>query len=128
MKSYDPIPHSGVFNQIFYLTNAHVRLFGWPAQGYSINLIQFIVLLLLAVVVVYVTELLTRNKVGGLAAGVIVTLLGAFLIQSVTTSVPDFLFEGVRILSSLIGALIFGVFYVLIRAQFAGASKSSHAR
>jgi uncharacterized membrane protein YeaQ/YmgE (transglycosylase-associated protein family) len=119
MKSFDPIPHTGILNQIFYLTNARLYLFGWPAHGYSINLIQFIILLLIAVVVVYVTERLTSRKIGGLAAGVIVTLIGAFLIQSVTTQIPDFLFEGIRVMSSLIGALIIGVFYALIRAQFA---------
>ncbi len=124
MKSFDPIPHSGVLGQIFYQTNARLHLFGRPAQGYSINLIQFIILLVLAIIVVYVTERLTNNKIGGLAAGVIVTLIGAFLIQSVTTSLPDFLFEGVRVVSSLIGALIIGVFYVLIRAQFARSARS----
>lgn len=119
MPSYDPIPHTGVFNQIFYLTSARLHIFGWPAQGYSINLIQLIILLAIAVVVVYVTERLTKSKIGGLAVGVTVTLLGAFLIQSVTTHIPDFQFEGVRVISSLLGAIIIGVFYVLIRAQFA---------
>lgn len=119
MKSFDPIPHTGVLDQIFYQTNAHLQLFGWPAQGYSINLIQFIILLVLAVIVVFVTERLTKSKIGGLAVGVIVTLIGAFIIQSVTTRLPDFAFEGVRVLSSLLGAIIVGVFYVLIRGQFA---------
>lgn len=123
MPSFDPIPHTGIFNQIFYLTNAHLVIMDWPQGGYTINLIQFIVLLVLAMVVVYVTELLTKNKVGGLAVGVIVTLLGAFVMQSLTRSIPDFMFEGVRVMSSLLGALIVGVFYVLIRGQFA---KSGH--
>lgn len=118
MKSFDPIPHTGILNQIFYLTDARVQIFGWPAQGYSINLIQFIIVLVLAIVVVFVTEQLTRNKVGGLAAGVIITLIGAYIIQAVTTSLPDFVFEGVRVVSSLIGAIIISVFYTLIRARF----------
>jgi uncharacterized membrane protein YeaQ/YmgE (transglycosylase-associated protein family) len=125
MQSYDPIPRHGIYNQIFYLTDAHIHVFGWPADGYSINLIQFIILLALAVVVVYVTERLTSNKIGGLAAGVIVTLIGAFVIQSLTTHIPDFLFEGVRVISSLIGAIIIAVFYVLIRAQFAKSGSGS---
>ncbi len=123
MMSFNTIPKTGVFNQIFHLTNVRVFVLGWPAQGYYINLIQFIILLVIAVVVIYVTERLTKTKVGGLAMGVILTLLGAFLIQSVTTKVPDFLFEGVRVVSSLIGAIIIGVFYVLIRAQFSKGSK-----
>lgn len=119
MPSYDPIPHHGVYNQIFYLTSAQIHVFGWPSAGYSINLIQFIILLALAVMVVYVAERLTGSKIGGLAVGVIVTLIGAFLIQNLTTHIPDFLFEGVRVVSSLLGAIIIAVFYVLIRAQFA---------
>lgn len=118
MKSFDPIPHSGILNTIFYQTDATFQVFGWPSKGYSINLIQFIILLILAVVVIFVTERLTKNKIGGLATGVIITLIGAWIIQSVTTGLPDFLFEGVRVVSSLIGAIIFGVFYILIRAQF----------
>ncbi len=118
MKSFDPIPHQGIFNQIFYLTDARLRIFDWPANGYSINLIQFIILLVLAVIVVFVTEQLTKSKVGGLAAGVIITLIGAAIIQAVTTGMPDFLFEGVRIVSSLVGAIIISVFYTLIRARF----------
>lgn len=119
MPSYNPIPTTGVLNQIFHLTSARLHIFGWPAQGYSINLIQFLILLTIAIVVVYVTERLTKSQIGGLAAGVIVTLLGAFLIQSVATRIPDFMFEGVRVVTSLIGAIIIGVFYVLIRGQFA---------
>lgn len=119
MNSFDPIPKTGILGQIFYQTDARVQFLGWPAQGYSINLIQFIILLILAVVVIFVTERLTKNKIGGLAIGVIVTLIGAYIIQSVTTGLPDFMFEGVRIVSSLIGAIIVGVFYTLIRAQFA---------
>ncbi|HEX9039116.1 MAG TPA: hypothetical protein VF808_19190 [Ktedonobacterales bacterium] len=123
MKSFDPIPHSGILNQIFYLTTAQIHLFGWPAGGYSINLIQLIILMTLAVIVVYVTERLTKSKIGGLFMGVVVTLIGAFLMQTMTTHVPDFLFEGVRIVSSLIGAIIVAVFYVLIRGQFAKSSR-----
>lgn len=120
MKSFDPIPHTGILDLIFYKTQAQLQVFGWPAKGYSINLIQLIIVLALAVIVVFVTERLTRGKVGGLLVGVIITLIGAFVIQAVTTSIPDFVFEGVRIVSSLVGAIIIGVFYILIRARFSG--------
>ncbi|HEX9038129.1 MAG TPA: hypothetical protein VF808_14185 [Ktedonobacterales bacterium] len=123
MKSFDPIPHSGILDLIFYQTRAQFQVLGWPSKGYAINLIQLIILLILAVVVVWVTERLTKSKVGGLVAGVILTLIGAYIIQSVTTSIPDFVFEGVRVVSSLVGAIIIGVFYTLIRARLSGGGK-----
>jgi uncharacterized membrane protein YeaQ/YmgE (transglycosylase-associated protein family) len=120
VKDYSPIPNSGIWGQIFYQTRATLQVFGWPKPAYSINLIQLIILLILAVVVVFVTERLTKNKVGGLAVGVLLTVIGAIIIQEVTRGLWDFSFEGVRIISSLVGAIIVGVFYVLIRAQFSG--------
>ena len=123
MKS-NIIPSSGILDQIFHKTNMTIQVFGWPAKGYSINLIQLIILLLLAVIVVFVTEKLTRSKVGGLFVGVIITLIGAYIIQAATDKIPDLLsIEGVHIVYALIGAIIIAVFYTLIRAQFAKPSK-----
>lgn len=116
--NFNFIPTTGIFNQIFHQTRASVQILDWPTPAFSINLIQLIILLILAVVVVFVTERLTKNKVGGLGVGVVLTVIGAYLIQYYTKGIPDFGLEGVRIISSLIGALIIGVFYVLIRAQF----------
>jgi uncharacterized membrane protein YeaQ/YmgE (transglycosylase-associated protein family) len=112
------IPTTGILNQIFHQTRMTVQVADWPAGGYSINLIQLLILLALAVIVVYVTEKLTKSKVGGLVAGVIITVIGAYIFQSVTNKVPDISIEGIRIVSSLIGAIIISVFYTLIRAQF----------
>ena len=123
MKS-NIIPSSGILDQIFHKTNMTIQVFGWPAKGYSINLIQLIILLLLAVIVVFVAEKLTRSKVGGLFVGVIITLIGAYIIQAATDKIPDLLsIEGVHIVYALIGAIIIAVFYTLIRAQFAKPSK-----
>ena len=119
MKYYF-IPSSGILDTIFHKTDVTVQLFGWPAKGYPINLIQLIIVLLLAAIVVFVAERLTKAKVGGLWVGVIITLIGAFIIQAVTSGIPDIALEGVRIFSSLIGAIIIAVFYTLIRAQFKG--------
>jgi uncharacterized membrane protein YeaQ/YmgE (transglycosylase-associated protein family) len=119
MNSYDPIPHSGVFDQIFYLTRATIQIFGFPANGYTIDLIQLLVVIVLAFLVIFVSERLTQKKTGGLVAGVLITFIGAFVIQALTNSIPDFVFEGVRIVSTLVGAIIIGVFYTLIRARFA---------
>lgn len=123
MKS-NIIPSSGILDQIFHKTDMTIQVFGWPAKGYSINLIQLIILLLLAVIVVFVTEKLTKSKVGGLFVGVIITLIGAYIIQAATDKIPDLLsIEGVHIVYALIGAIIIAVFYTLIRAQFAKPSK-----
>lgn len=123
VPSYNPIPTTGILNTIFYQTNLRVQVLGWPANGYYINLIQLIVLVVLAVVVNFVTERLTSKKPGGLVTGVILTVIGAYLLQTYATLPFDFAFEGVRIVASLLGAIIVGVFYTLIRAQFSGSKK-----
>ena len=117
MKPISLVPTNGILDTIFHKTSMTIQIMGWPAKGYSINLIQFIILLVLALIVVFVTERLTTSKVGGLAVGVIITLIGAYVIQSVTTGIPDLAIENVRVVSSLIGAIIISVFYTLIRAR-----------
>ncbi len=123
IPSYDPIPHSGILNTIFYQTDMRIQVFNWPANGYSINLIQLIILIVLAVVVNFVTERLTSKKPGGLVTGVILTVIGAYLVETYAKIPFDFAFEGVLIVASLLGAIIVGVFYTLIRAQFGGSKK-----
>lgn len=118
MASYDPIPHTGILNLIFYQTDLRIQVLGVPANGYTINLIQLIVLIALAVVVNFVTERLTSKKPGGLLTGVVLTVIGAYLVETFVKLPFDFSFEGVLIVASLIGALVVGVFYTLIRAQF----------
>jgi uncharacterized membrane protein YeaQ/YmgE (transglycosylase-associated protein family) len=118
VPSYDPIPHTGILNTIFYQTDLTVRVFDWPANGYHINLIQLIILIVLAVVVNFVTERLTSKKPGGLATGVVLTVIGAYIVETYATIPFDFKFEGVLIVASLVGAIIVGVFYTLIRGQF----------
>jgi uncharacterized membrane protein YeaQ/YmgE (transglycosylase-associated protein family) len=49
---------------------------------------------------------------------VILTVIGAYLVETYARIPFDFAFEGVLIVSSLIGAIIVGVFYTLIRGQF----------
>jgi uncharacterized membrane protein YeaQ/YmgE (transglycosylase-associated protein family) len=120
IPSFDPIPHTGVWNLVFYQTDLRIQVLDWPANGYSINLIQLIVLIVLAVVVNFVIERLTKKKPGGLVTGVILTVIGAYIVETFAKIPFDFAFEGVLIVASLIGAIIVGVFYTLIRAQFSG--------
>lgn len=119
MQPINLIPKTGILDLIFHKTDITVQVFGWPSHGYSINLIQLIILLLVAVIVVFVTEKLTKSKVGGIAVGVIITLIGAYIIQAATDKIPDLLsIEGVHVVYALIGAIIISVFYTLIRNQF----------
>jgi uncharacterized membrane protein YeaQ/YmgE (transglycosylase-associated protein family) len=118
VPSYDPIPHTGILNTIFYQTDLTIRVLDWPANGYHINLIQLIILIVLALVVIFVTERLTSKKPGSLVTGVILTVIGAYLVETFARIPFDFAFEGVLIVSSLLGAIIVGVFYTLIRGQF----------
>jgi len=118
VPSYDPIPHTGILNTIFYQTDLTIQVLDWPANGYHINLIQLIILIVLALVVIFVTERLTSKKPGSLVTGVILTVIGAYLVETYARIPFDFKFEGVLIVSSLLGAIIVGVFYTLIRGQF----------
>lgn len=121
MKPITFFPGNGTFDTIFRQTKLTVEVFGWPKGGYSINLIQLLILLVLALIVIFVAERLTKGKVGGLAIGVILTIIGAYIIQTVTVGIPDMLIENIRIISSLLGAIIIGVFYILIRARFSSS-------
>lgn len=121
--SFNFIPSSGILNTIFHQTDITIQVLDWPARGYHINLIQLIILLVLAVVVNFVTKKLTKNEPGGLVTGVILTIIGAYLLETYARIPFDFALEGVLIIASLLGAIIVGVFYTLIRAQFSGGGK-----
>jgi uncharacterized membrane protein YeaQ/YmgE (transglycosylase-associated protein family) len=123
VPSFNPIPTSGILNTIFHQTDMRVQVLNWPSGGYYINLIQLIILIILAVVVNFVTERLTSKKPGGLATGVVLTVIGAYVVETYAKIPFDFAIEGVLIVASLIGAIIVGVFYTLIRAQFGGNKK-----
>ena len=122
VQSFNIIPYKGIMNTIFHQTDLSIQILGWPAKGYHINLIQLIILIVLAVVVNFVIEWLTKSK-SGLVTGVILTVIGAYLLQTFAKIPFDFAFEGVLVIASLIGAIIVGVFYTLIRARFAGSKK-----
>lgn len=123
VPSFNPIPNSGILNQIFHQTDMTVQVLDWPVNGYHINLIQLIILIILAVVVLFVTEKLTKQKPGGVVTGVILTVIGAYLVQTYAKIPFDFAIEGVSIIASLLGAIIVSVFYTLIRGLFTGSKK-----
>jgi len=116
------IPSDGGFlDLLFHQTALSIQIFGQPKPPFSINLIQFIIVLFLAFAVNGATERLTGRKVTLLAA-VIITMIGSWLFSNYVRLPFDFSLEGVRIVAAILGALIIAVFYTLI----VGKGKSGH--
>jgi hypothetical protein len=103
----------GFFDLLFHHTSLSLQVFGFPKPPFSINLIQFLIVLFLAFSINGATERLTGRKVGMWTA-VILTLIGSFLFSNYVNLPIDFAIEGVRIIAALLGALIIAVFYTLI--------------
>jgi uncharacterized MnhB-related membrane protein len=111
--------HDGILKTIFVDTWISLSLFGQPAGGFKLTLIDLIILALIALAVNAIAQWLTKQKIGNLWAGMVVTILGTFVILTfVRLPAPlDFQIEDVAIIAALIGSIIIGVFYVLIRAR-----------
>ncbi|HEX6820030.1 MAG TPA: hypothetical protein VF120_16765 [Ktedonobacterales bacterium] len=113
--------HQGILNTIFIQTWLDVKIFGFPQSpeyGLRLTLIDIIILVAIAYLVSYVSEKLTGKKLGGTFKATIITLLGTFIVLTFVNLPFDFAIEDVRIIAALLGAIIFAVFYTLIRAQF----------
>jgi hypothetical protein len=121
--------HEGILKTIFIDTWVSLSLFGQPAGGFKLTLIDLIIIGLLAFAVTAMTEWLTGQKLGNLFAGMIVTIIGALLVvMFVHLPKPlDFAIEDVAVVAALIGALVVGVFYSLMRARTSGGKKASPA-
>jgi len=111
--------HTGILKTIFIDTWVSLSLFGQPPGGFKLTLIDLIILALIALAVNAIAQWLTKQKIGNLWAGMVVTTLGTFVILTfVSLPAPlDFAIEDVAIIAALIGSIIIGVFYVLIRAR-----------
>src|SRR5215813_7736773 len=122
--------HEGILKTIFIDTWISLSLFGQPAGGFKLTLIDLIIIGLLAFAVTAITEWLTGRKIGNLFAGMLVTIIGALLVlMFVRLPAPlDFAIEDVAVIAALIGAIIVGVFYALIRARTASGGRSAPAR
>ncbi len=116
------LPMNSFFNTVFRQTALTIKVFDIPKSGYTLNLIQLIILLILAVAVNAITERLTSKRVGGLFLATIITIIGVFLIEQLVTLPFDFAFEGIRIIAARLGAIIIAVFYSLIRNQTSSSS------
>jgi uncharacterized membrane-anchored protein YitT (DUF2179 family) len=114
-----PFIHEGILKTIFIDTWLRISLLGQPAGGFLLTLIDLIILAILAFAVNAITEWLTTKKIGNLFAGVVVTIIGALLMVAfVRLPAPlDFTLEDIPLIAALIGSIIVGVFYTLIRAR-----------
>jgi hypothetical protein len=122
--------HEGILKTIFIDTWIAISLLGQPAGGFKLTLIDLVIVALLAFAVTALIEWLTTQKLGKLFTGMVVTIIGALLmVMFVRLPAPlDFAIEDVPIVAALIGALIVGVFYVLLRARTSGSGKGAAAR
>ena len=117
VKNLNFIPtDGGFFDLLFHRTALTIEVFGQPKPPFSINLIQFLIVLFLAFAINGATERLTGRKVGMWTA-VIVTLIGSWLFSTFVNLPIDFAIEGVHIIAAVLGALIIAVFYTLIVGQ-----------
>jgi hypothetical protein len=121
--------HEGILKTIFIDTWISISLLGQPAGGFKLTLIDLIIVALLAFAVTALTEWLTGQKLGKLFTGMVVTIIGALLVvMFVRLPAPlDFAIEDVPIVAALIGAIIVGVFYVLLRSRTSKSGRASAA-
>ena len=121
--------HEGILKTIFIDTWVLLSLLGQPAGGFKLTLIDLIIVALLAFAVTALTEWLTGQKLGKLFTGMVVTIIGALLVvMFVRLPAPlDFAIEDVPIVAALLGAVIVGVFYVLLRARTSSRGKGAPA-
>ena len=121
--------HEGILKTIFIDTWISISLLGQPAGGFKLTLIDLIIVALLAFAVTALTEWLTGQKLGKLFTGMVITIIGALLVvMFVRLPAPlDFAIEDVPIVAALLGAIIVGVFYVLLRARTSSGGKGAAA-
>ena len=121
--------HEGILKTIFIDTAVTFSVLGQPAGGFHLTLLDLVIIGLLAFAVTAITEWLTGRKIGNLFAGMVVTIIGALLVlMFVRLPAPlDFAIEDVAVVAALIGAIIVGVFYALIRARASSSGRAAPA-
>jgi uncharacterized membrane-anchored protein YitT (DUF2179 family) len=121
--------HEGILKTIFIDTGITLTVLGQPAGGFHLTLLDLVIVALLAFAVTAITEWLTGQKLGKLFTGMLVTILGSILVlMFVHLPAPlDFAIEDIAVVAALIGAIIVGVFYVLLRARTSKGGKAAPA-
>ena len=116
------VPSSGIWDQIFHQSFITVNILGLlnGQKGISINLIGLIIVAVVGIAAVGITERLTGGRMGGsLLLPIILTILGAYVFIALLGNVLTFdvVLEGIHLVAALLGAIVFAVFYVLIRGR-----------
>ncbi|HEX3272784.1 MAG TPA: hypothetical protein VHR15_19220 [Ktedonobacterales bacterium] len=121
--------HEGILKTIFIDTAITFTILGQPAGGFHLTLLDLVIIGLLAFAVTAITEWLTGQKLGKLFTGMVVTIIGSILVlMFVHLPAPlDFAIEDVAVVAALLGAIIVGVFYVLLRARTSKGGKAAPA-
>ncbi len=123
VQSVNLIPSNGGFlDLLFHHTYMIINIFGFfdKSGGYKVTLSGLIVLLVVALAAAAVAEKLAGSKPGkSLVTPVLLALLGSYIFSLYVLLPFDVKIEGVRIIAALLGAIVFGVFFVLINKQVA---------
>lgn len=114
----------GLLDLLFHHTWIKLNLFGLfdKSDGFLLTLAGLIVLILVGLAATAVAARLAGDKPGkGLVSTVLITILGAYIFAAyVNLPFRDVQIEGVRLVSALLGSIIFGILFVLIRKQVSG--------
>src|SRR5215813_6597166 len=121
MPNLTVIPTSGPLDLIVHQSWLAFSILGLPPGGYKLNLIDLIIIVIIALAANGITEQLTGRKTRGLLLATLITVLGLALIQAYVHLPFDFALEGVGIIAALLGAVVIAVCYTLLRGQ--GARK-----
>ncbi|MBA3823405.1 MAG: hypothetical protein H0X24_05780 [Ktedonobacterales bacterium] len=110
-------PTSGFFDQLFHQTYVRINILGLIANGgYTITLAGLIIILLIALAAGAVSEALAGEKIGtSILPAVLITLLGAYIFTAYVNLPTEIIIENVHVVAALLGAIVFGVFWVLLR-------------
>jgi hypothetical protein len=117
----NPIPNTGFLDLLFHKTYIIVNILGFfGGSGYKVTLAGLIVLLVVALAAAAVAERLAGSKPGkSLVTPVLLALLGSYIFTLYVKLPFDLVIETIPIIAALLGAIVFGVFYVLISKQTA---------
>ncbi len=120
------IPTGGLWDVIFRKTWINVNIFGaFGANGFQLNLAGLIIIIAVGALATFSAEKLVGEKPGkSMLSSVIFTLLGAYIFAGITHLPFEVYVENVPIFAALFGAIVFGVFFVLIKRAFTKSSKS----
>lgn len=111
----------GLLDLLFHHTWLKINIFGLfdKTDGFLLTLAGLIVLILVGLAAAAVAERLAGEKPGkSLVTTVVITVIGAYIFAAyVNLPFRDVSIERIRLASALLGSIIFGILFVLIRKQ-----------